>query len=77
MPDKESSREMISCMKDVPWDLTENAVVKPRQRRRTDAAPAPLGRAPGAPRGGDSLRATDGSCSASGSGGLINVRDFD
>ena len=41
---------MIFKMQGVPWDLKENASVKPKvARKKTDMVPVALGRAPGTP----------------------------
>jgi hypothetical protein len=50
LPDKEMTKEMIFKMQGVPWDLKENASVKPKvARKKTDMVPVALGRAPGTP----------------------------
>ena len=47
---KDVMKEMILKMKGVPWDLEENAVVRPKvSRTKTDMVPVALARAPGTP----------------------------
>ena len=63
--DKEKTKEMILRMQGVPWDLKENATVKPKGgRKKTDMVPVALGRAapgtPGTPRGGRGESAAPG-----------------
>ena len=58
VPDKDINKEMLLRMKGVLWDLTENAIVRPKlSRKRTDMVPAALPRTPGTPRGGGQLPA--------------------
>ncbi len=44
MPEKEINKEMILRTQGVPWSLTESAVVKPKQNRRTDTVDVAVGR---------------------------------